>query len=89
MEWQPIETYDELTCPFFVLVSYGNLSTMGVKRKYWHDLSDGDYMITSPMIDQPTHWMPLPNPPKEQKPFKCPISYPGCTENCFSYGCGN
>lgn len=27
--------------------------------------------------------------PDDEDAWECPISYPGCTKNCGSYGCGN
>lgn len=55
-QWMPVDTYDGKD--FFVLISDGNYWTLGVKRKYWHDTSEGDWTVTSPMHDQPKYWMP-------------------------------
>lgn len=33
----------------------------GIKRAGWYSYKDGDYYE----VDDITHWMPLPNPPKE------------------------
>ena len=33
----------------------------GIKRAGWYDYKDGDYYE----VDDITHWMPLPQPPKE------------------------
>jgi hypothetical protein len=61
-QWQPIEDYNANIHPFYVLISDGkNWSSVGAKIKYWHDLTEGDFRVTSPMFSQPTHWMPLPD----------------------------
>jgi hypothetical protein len=60
--WQPIEDYNVTIHPFYVLISDGKKwSSVGAKIKYWHDLTEGDFRVTSPMFSPPTHWMPLPD----------------------------
>jgi hypothetical protein len=64
MKWQPIEDYNPNVHPYYVLIAGEKWSSVGVKSKYWHDLTEGDYRVTSPMYNQPTHWMPLPDKPE-------------------------
>ena len=74
MEWQPIETAPKdrdvlgwfpyratVRCPRFVFVMCWNTSPpMG----YW-DASGWLWGTRDQRSKQPTHWMPLPDPPKE------------------------
>ena len=60
-EWQPIETADTAEMgPEILLYANGSIY---LGRVWWHEEGkpvwfNGDYRI-----DEPTHWMPLPDPP--------------------------
>lgn len=65
-EWQPIETAPHDGTPVLVF-SPGNVQWVGTwMPRTWQDDGAGDwegyYGGTSPR--DPTHWMPLPEPPK-------------------------
>ena len=62
MEWQPIETAPKGAR--YIWISDGKRSMIGYFSemfKQWETL-DGPRTV----IRNPTHWMPLPDPPKEQ-----------------------
>jgi hypothetical protein len=64
MTWQPIETAPK----------YGESILLGnadeVAEGFWTGkkwvLVGGDYWNVRAFYNQPTHWMPLPEPPKEE-----------------------
>jgi len=61
--WQPIETAD-LESLGHVLVTDGDYVTLGWyddERAMWMDPLDCNW--EDPFTSQPTHWMPLPEPP--------------------------
>lgn len=76
-EWQPIETAPRDGTEFIAL------SPKGVSRCKWADVDwdehplgrvykwwinpDDEFWFEDGPHDAPTHWMPLPNPPKEQE----------------------
>jgi hypothetical protein len=70
-EWQPIETapkdkYILLYCSRFGIIrgKWSDEQYAKTPRPYWrHDKTDL-YGIRDTRDDQPTHWMPLPNPPE-------------------------
>ena len=60
MEWQPIETLTPLEVPDYLL-SDG----VYVIRGRWSDLYQAYTHIGGLLfVSEPTHWMPLPEPPK-------------------------
>lgn len=64
-EWQPIETAPrdgtEILCCECVEIFIGFWSGNNVDG-YWDSYEEGAHYIDS---YSPTHWMPLPEPPKE------------------------
>lgn len=75
MEWQPIETAPKdgtsvLLCrrDQMQVASFGESSVFGKKQWVYGEIWD-DYN-TRAEFDDPTHWMPLPEPPTApQSPF--------------------
>lgn len=67
-EWQPIETCPKIDCKYVLL--YGESDGMGpYSVGWWEDISaaappdaEQGYWI-SDLRGEPTHWMPLPDPP--------------------------
>lgn len=60
-EWRPIETAPKDGALVLVSNTGGSVciaSWSGKKRKYWR------YFLGGEMWTQPTHWMPLPEPPE-------------------------
>jgi hypothetical protein len=73
-EWQPIETAPKDGT--YILVAWTEWPIQLVTRfTHYHNLDSGDVTIypgfwQSPAggaLKTPTHWMPLPDPPAEQK----------------------
>lgn len=61
MEWQPIETYDGTTGVLFFCAEAWPQVFVGTKTVYgFCTLVDEGEVIND---HQPTHWMPLPDPP--------------------------
>lgn len=62
-EWQPISTAPSNTLAHPILVANKARVTVGwLNDDGWHDLCDHD-PFGALMEDQPTHWMPIPEPP--------------------------
>lgn len=61
MEWQPIETAPKDGTE--VLIFDGANRTVGYFNRYWSLSVMGAYAEDDEIYD-PTHWMPLPEPPK-------------------------
>ena len=72
-EWQPIETAPKdggdllLFCPARGAVrgSWNACKYDSKPRPYWTHDRERLYGVKDTRADQPTHWMPLPKPPKE------------------------
>jgi len=63
--WQPIETAPKIE-GYRILVARP-CATIGanmVGEDYWTDRLQGGCWAKSTPMAQPTHWMPLPEPPK-------------------------
>ena len=60
--WRPIETAPKTGGPILVFVKYSNNVT-SVSESYW------DYRghWNGYRMNKPTHWMPMPAPPEEEK----------------------
>lgn len=74
MKWQPIETAPKdgsivllrLT-PHCVVSGQNDLELLGAtapRDEWWHIAPDD---ISYPLVNAPTHWMPLPAPPETEK----------------------
>ena len=67
-DWQPIGTYQRDEA---VLIGGGDIlypivaSWSGTRDEMWHLDAQGD--IHTEIFGWPTHWMPLPDQPKETK----------------------
>lgn len=64
MKWQPIETAPKTDSVLLwngVRVFEGSINS-GV---WWSEFDMGDYEQGMPEAPQPTHWMPLPEPPRK------------------------
>lgn len=60
-EWQPIETAPKEKTPMIVVIGlFGNYVT----DPYCVFYSNNEW-CRWPHVKQPTHWMPLPEPPKD------------------------
>ena len=64
--WQPIETAPKDGTRIWVYRPVVNKYTNHIGVDYWAHPSDGldCCWMRSPMMCPPTHWMPLPEPPK-------------------------
>jgi hypothetical protein len=64
--WQPIETAPK--DQMILTIWDGTNNKSGLAARYWHvAFFDGHDWIEhefNDVIDTPTHWMPLPDPPK-------------------------
>lgn len=70
-EWQPIETAPKDGTRILAFYpkeeeNYKILSVALIYRK-WRLCPDGGYDFEFEIVGDPTHWMPLPNPPKQEK----------------------
>jgi len=72
LEWKPIETAPKdrdilLLCPSRGVVrgSWNN-DCHKKPRPYWTNDRERIFGVTETRADQPTHWMPLPEPPKAE-----------------------
>lgn len=72
LEWQPIETAPKDETPVLVYAESGMFVVRWLNRQnynegWWHidDNRYGPFAVRGPL---PTHWMPLPEPPKEGMP---------------------
>lgn len=65
MEWQPIETAPKDKTLLLWRSSYG-LPVAGhiLAGDLWGAFVPGVPMLFQKHIEEPTHWMPLPDPPK-------------------------
>ena len=66
MEWQPIETAPKMTAIMLYAAGYyiGHFNT--TNNRWWLQ-DDGTVTATERLLNSwspPTHWMPLPEPPK-------------------------
>jgi hypothetical protein len=57
-EWQPIETAPKDETRVLLVASYGTMHTAFWRDGLWRCGGMGQY------FNNPTHWMPLPEPPK-------------------------
>ena len=80
MEWQPIDTVPRDETHVLLCWTFNNGVRPDIRiGRYWHESwpdkrllfkieldmgSAGAYVFTSCDDEQPTHWMPLPEPPK-------------------------
>lgn len=69
-QWQPIESAPKNTKKMFVVKAFNVRFTQGGLMPYTSDpycvWSEDDKFVRWPHTNfNPTHWMPLPNPPKE------------------------
>jgi len=71
-DWQPIETAPKhidvlLLCPHRGVVRgrWQDDAYAQKPRPYWTNDRERIWGIRQTRDDQPTHWMPLPDPPKE------------------------
>lgn len=72
MEWQPIETAPRDGTEILVTSEYGDVSVVRWLHNDWQGMCDGEPSIaaqgdTYTDYHHPfcSHWMPLPEPPKE------------------------
>jgi len=63
MEWQPIETFPEFEYEHHILFGYVDGTVGMIYIGYFAD--DNWYTFNGNFADNPTHWMPLPPPPKD------------------------
>lgn len=62
MEWQPIETAPKSGERILLVIDHGPHGD-----KVWTGLWAGDWIVSyGKAQSHPTHWMPLPEPPKEK-----------------------
>jgi len=65
--WQPIETAPRDGTPFLGAIRWGD-HDWEILRMCWQDHTsnfvDATYAPFSDDQEQPTHWMPLPEPPR-------------------------
>lgn len=64
MTWKPISSAPRDETPILGYISSTWIEGIFWNGSEWSYLSDGD--ITPEARHQPTHWMPLPEPPKEK-----------------------
>jgi hypothetical protein len=64
MEWQPIETAPKDGRLSLVRKSGGD-EWCGTFTAYWSAARGAWFYSQDRSVATPTHWMPLPNPPKE------------------------
>lgn len=67
-EWQPIETAPKDGTDLLLAVSYGEIRT--TRLGAWRQRRPGKYAwlqhhTFEPFTGEVTHWMPLPEPPKD------------------------
>ena len=67
-EWQPIETAPKdgtrILAFFPIINSYKILTVEFIRHRWYICPYDSEFKM---MGGDPTHWMPLPNPPKQEK----------------------
>lgn len=63
MEWQPIETAPEAS---WILIYNHKLGTYDVGRKGGNGMCKNNWGLSGSRRHQPTHWMPLPEPPTKE-----------------------
>ena len=61
-DWQPIETAPKDGT--FILVAVSGDFALHIMLVWWIDGWCWD-MTNTPIVGEPTHWMPLPEPPKK------------------------
>ena len=70
-EWQPIETAPREGSPFLGAVYWADTGEWEILRMAWNETAgrfgDATYAPFIHDQEQPTHWMPLPEPPKVEK----------------------
>jgi hypothetical protein len=62
--WQPIETAPKDGERILVARPFATINANMVGEDYWADRLQGGCWARSTPMAQPTHWMPLPEPPK-------------------------
>ena len=71
MEWQPIETVNKDTYKMFVVIGINVKPIETENFTYTTDpycvWSEKGKFVRWPHHFHPTHWMPLPQPPKEEQ----------------------
>ena len=66
MEWQPIETAPKSARVLFYWLE--GISGRGTALEIGaHELGEYYDFDGAPFLSDPTHWMPLPDPPKENQ----------------------
>jgi hypothetical protein len=62
-DWQPIKTAPKDGTPILCFTPDGEFSAITGIDVLWFDMGAWLY-DAEPVLFQPTHWMPLPDPPK-------------------------
>lgn len=65
MEWHPIETAPKNGTLVLLVQKRSASPFFGYFVAYWDDESDEWKFHIEGYVREPTHWMPLPAPPKE------------------------
>jgi hypothetical protein len=68
MEWQPIETCPKMTAVLLYATGYYIGHFNETNSRWWVE-SDGTQTAAEASLNgfnKPTHWMPLPAPPKKE-----------------------
>ena len=66
-DWQPIESAPRDGTPVLLYLNDGQFMSMTTARfsyGQWSLIETGGYASDSDVWPDPTHWMPLPEPPK-------------------------
>jgi Protein of unknown function (DUF551) len=62
-DWKPIETAPKIYRQRIIVFRAGAKRYPVVGEDYWSDIYTKGCWAMSPDDEQPTHWMPLPEPP--------------------------
>lgn len=66
MKWQPIETAPKDGTSILLYTAYGVVEGFWGWSEWQQTVICSNYDMSSTCFEcQPTHWMPLPNPPEE------------------------
>lgn len=70
-KWEPIETYDEKKVHSFVLGAHSEKRWVRFVMKFgasgWYQTNSSRKECAQIRTEEPTHWMPVPNPPEGDK----------------------